>query len=129
MPEFATQMEKVFASLSLRDNVKVAAKGDLQLTTVEKFKMSGLFAYRATYPLSNSSHFAPVWREKRENAISFTYIGALEYNGLDGVAALLSHGDTLKVNRCIRMIKKTCPANQITSKTLEATSGFEPLVQ
>src|SRR5437764_13477248 len=106
MPEFATQMEKVFASLSLRDNVKVAAKGDLQMTTVEKFKMTGLFAYRATYPFSNSSHFAPVWREKRENAISFTYISALEYYSFNRVAALLSHGDTLKVNRCNNNDKK-----------------------
>src|SRR6266849_3930058 len=99
-------MEKVFSSLSLRDNVKVAAKRYLQLTTVEKFKMTSLFAYRAAYAFGNSSHFAPVWCEKRENAISFTYIGALEDYGLDGVAALLSHGDTLKMNRCIRMIKK-----------------------
>src|SRR6266496_5920420 len=110
MPEFITQMEKVFASLSLRDNVKVAAKLYLQLTTIEKFKMTGLFAYRATCAFGNGSHFASVRCEKRENAISFTNISALEYNSLDGVAALLSHGDTLKVNRCTRMIKKdvTC---------------------
>src|SRR5436305_3042959 len=115
MPEFATQMKKVFASLGLRDNVKVAAKRYLQLATVEKFKMTGLFAYRATYSFGNSSHFAPVWCEKRENAISFTYISALEYYGLNGVAALLSHGDTLKMNRRIEMIKKdvTCESNHV----------------
>ena len=107
MPEFAAQMQKVFAPLGLRDNVKVAAKRDLQLAAVEKFKMAGLFAYWAAYSLGNSTHFAPVWCEKRKNAISFTYISALEYYGLNGVAALLSHGDTLKVNRCIKMKKMT----------------------
>src|SRR5437764_14785324 len=68
--------------------------------------MTCLFAYRATYSFGNCSHFALVWREKRENAISFTYICAFEYYGLNGVTALLSHGDTLKVNRCIEMIKR-----------------------
>ena len=115
MPEFATQMQKIFAPLSLRDDIKVAAKRYLQLATAEKFKMASLFAYRATYSFGNSSHFAPVWREKRENAISFTYISALEYYSFNRVAALLSHGDTLKVNRCIRMIKKdvTCESNHV----------------
>jgi hypothetical protein len=99
MPEFATQMEKVFTSLSLRDNVKVAAKRYLQLTAIEEFKMTGLFAYRATCAFGDSPHFASVGCEKRENAISFTNISALEYDGFDGVAALLSHEDTLRVNR------------------------------
>src|SRR2546423_8171195 len=100
-------MEKVFTSLSLRDDVEVAAKRYLQLTTIEKFKMTSLFAYWATYSFGNSPHFAPIWCEKCENAIGFTYISALEYYGLDGVTALFSHGDTLKVNRCLKMIKKT----------------------
>jgi hypothetical protein len=80
----------------LRNNVKIAAKRYLQLTPIEKFKMSGLFADWTTYPLGNSSHFASVWREKRENAISFTYICALEYYSLNGVTTLLSHGGYLK---------------------------------
>jgi hypothetical protein len=77
--------------------------------------MTGLFAYRATNAFGNSSHFAPVWGEKRENAIGLTYISALEYYGLNGIAALLSHGDTLKVNRRIEMIKKdvTCESNHV----------------
>src|SRR5689334_17252682 len=99
MPEFAAQMEKVFTSLSLRDDVKVATKRYLQLTTIEEFKMTGLFAYRATCAFGDGPHFTSVGCEKRENAISLTNISALEYNGFDGVAALLSHGDALSANR------------------------------
>ena len=55
--------------------------------------MTCLFANGSAYALGYSMKFALIGCEEGQDTVSFTQVGALEYDGFDGVAVLLSHGE------------------------------------